>query len=178
MPEDSGVGVDVHARSTVAGVLGRGSGELRTLRVSPLTVGTVAWLGRLPRPVWVAYDAGPTGYGLARLRGGGIACVVAPPSSRAPGDRAKPDRRGVSRRPREGPPRFGAFARGRARRSVRARHRLSKLLLRHDELVCDAGAWTLAHDTRLPALREPGRSRSLSTSAAARSGRPRGAAKC
>jgi transposase len=31
---------------------------------------------------------------------------------------------------------------------MRARHRLSKLLLRHG-LVYDAGAWTLAHDAWL-----------------------------
>src|SRR6266498_267986 len=39
---------------------------------------------------------------------------------------------------------------------MRARHRLSKLLLRHD-LVYDASAWTLAHDAWLRRQRFAGR---------------------
>jgi hypothetical protein len=35
MSEGSWVGLDVHARSVVAGVLDAGSGELRTVRVPP-----------------------------------------------------------------------------------------------------------------------------------------------
>ena len=52
------------------------------------------------RPVRVAYEAGPTGYGLARAcEAAGIACVVAAPSriARAPGDRVKTDRRDAER---------------------------------------------------------------------------------
>src|SRR5207237_5454378 len=66
MSEGSWVGLDVHARSVVAGVIDQGSGEVRSLRVSPGTEGTVAWLETLPAPLWVVYEAGPTGYGLAR----------------------------------------------------------------------------------------------------------------
>ena len=50
----------------------------------------------LPRPVRVAYEAGPTGYGLAReLAKRRVECVVAAPSKipRASGDRVKTDRR-------------------------------------------------------------------------------------
>jgi hypothetical protein len=65
MGEGSWVGLDVHARSTVAGVLDGRSGELRVLRVPPQSGRTVEWLRGLPRPVRVAYEAGPTGYGLA-----------------------------------------------------------------------------------------------------------------
>jgi transposase len=37
----------------------------------------VEFLAGLPGPTRVGYEAGPTGYGLARaLRGAGIACVV------------------------------------------------------------------------------------------------------
>src|SRR5262249_56600025 len=50
--------------------------------------------------VRVAYEAGPTGYGLARACSGfGIACTVAAPSKipRASGDRVKTDRRDAER---------------------------------------------------------------------------------
>jgi transposase len=165
MAEGSWVGLDVHARTIVAGVLDAGSGELRTLRVPPRSTETVAWLGQLPAPVRVAYEAGPTGYGLARACAeAGIVCTVAAPSRipRAPGDRVKTDRRDAERLARllrlgelvavrvpelhEEAARDLVRAREDARGDLmRARHRLSKLLLRH-ELVYEGSAWTLAHD--------------------------------
>jgi transposase len=165
MSEGTWVGLDVHARKVVAGVLDAGSGELRTLWV-PAAVGeTTAWLRQLPAPVRVAYEAGPTGYGLARAcAAAGIRCTVAAPSKipRAPGDRVKTDRRDAERlarllrlgelvavrvpEPHEEAARDLVRAREDARGELmRARHRLSKLLLRHG-LVYDASAWTLAHD--------------------------------
>ena len=81
MSEGSWVGLDVHARSVVAGVIDQGSGEVRSLRLPPGGEATVAWLKTLPAPVRVVYEAGPTGYGLARAcAGAGISCVVAAPS--------------------------------------------------------------------------------------------------
>jgi transposase len=168
MAEGSWVGLDVHARSTVAGVLDGGSGELRLLRVPPGREETVIWLETLPAPVRVAYEAGPTGYGLARVcAAAGIACTVAAPSRipRAPGDRVKTDRRDAERLARllrlgelvpvRVPEPFEEAARDlvRVREDargdlMRARHQLSKLLLRHG-LVYDASAWTLAHDAWL-----------------------------
>lgn len=168
MVEGSWVGLDVHARSLVAGVLVAGSGELRTVRVSPRVAETVAWLRGLPGPVRVAYEAGPTGYGLARACAeAGIACTVAAPSriSRPSGDRVKTDRRDAERLARllrmgdlvavhvPEPCEEAARDLVRAREDVRgdlmrARHRLSKLLLRHG-IVYDAQAWTLAHDAWL-----------------------------
>jgi transposase len=165
MAEGSWVGLDVHARSIVAGVLDAGSGELRTLWVSPRCEEAVAWLRELPAPVRVVYEAGPTGYGLARVCGeAGILCMVAAPSKipRAAGDRVKTDRRDAERlarllrlgelvpvrvpEPHEEAARDLVRAREDARGDLmRARHRLSKLLLRH-ELVYEASAWTLAHD--------------------------------
>jgi len=165
MGEGSWVGLDVHARSVVAGVLDAGSGELRTLRLPPPSEAIVDWLGELPVPVRVAYEAGPTGYGLARAcTAAGIACVVAAPSKipRAPGDRVKTDRRDAERlarllrlgelvsvrvpEPVEEAARDLVRAREDARGDLmRARHRLSKLLLRQG-LVYDASAWTIAHD--------------------------------
>src|SRR6266571_4539581 len=168
MAEGTWVGLDVHARKVVAGVLDAGSGELRTLR-APTAIGeTAAWLGQLPAPVRVAYEAGPTGYGLARAcADAGIACTVAAPSRirRAAADRVKTDRRDAERlarllrmgelvavrvpEPHEEAARDLVRAREDARGDLmRARHRLSKLLLRHG-LVYDATAWTQAHDAWL-----------------------------
>jgi transposase len=172
MAEGTWVGLDVHARKVVAGVLDARSGELWSARVAPATVETVAWLSGLPGPVRVAYEAGPTGYGLARAcAAAGIACTVAAPSKipRAPGDRVKTDRRDAERlarllrlgelvavrvpEPREEAARDLVRAREDARADLmRARHRLSKLLLRHG-LVYDGSAWTLAHDKWLRRLR-------------------------
>lgn len=61
MGEGSWVGLDVHARSVVAGVIDQGSGEVRSLRVPPGNAATVSWLRSLPAPVRVVYEAGPTG---------------------------------------------------------------------------------------------------------------------
>lgn len=168
MAEGSWVGLDVHARTTVAGVLDAASGELGLLRVSPRSEELVAWLQSLPRPVRVAYEAGPTGYGLARACArAGIACTVAAPSKipRLAGGRVKTDRRDAERLARllrlgelvsvRVPETYEEAARDlvRAREDargdlMRARHRLSKLLLRHG-LVYEASAWTLAHDAWL-----------------------------
>jgi len=176
MAEGTWVGLDVHARKVVAGVLDAASGELRTLRVPAATAETAAWLAGLRAPVRVAYEAGPTGYGLARAcAAAGIACTVAAPSKipRAPGDRVKTDRRDAERlarllrlgelvavrvpEPHEEQARDLVRAREDARGELmRARHRLSKLLLRHG-LVYQAQAWTLAHDAWLRRQRFAGK---------------------
>jgi transposase len=142
--------------------------EVRTLRVPVVSEQTVAWLQTLPAPVRVAYEAEPTGCGLARACGAaGIACTVAAPSRipRASGDRVKTDRRDAERlarllrlaelvpvcvpSEREEAARDLVRAREDARGDLmRARHRLSKLLLRH-VLVFDGSAWTGAHDAWL-----------------------------
>jgi transposase len=99
MNEGSCVGLDVHARSVVAGVIDVGSGEVRSQRVPPGSEATVAWLKTLPSPVRTVYEAGPTGYGLARAcADAGISCVVAAPSKIRPAaDRVKTDRRDAER---------------------------------------------------------------------------------
>jgi len=166
MGEGSWVGLDVHARSVVAGVIDQGSGEVRSLRLPPGQA-TVAWLQGLPAPVRVVYEAGPTGYGLARACAeAGINCVVAVPSRlRAAADRVKTDKRDAERLARllrlgeitpvriptveEEAARDLVRAREDARSDLmRARHRLSKLLLRHG-LVYEATAWTRSHDAWL-----------------------------
>lgn len=168
MAEGSWVGLDVHARSVIAGVLEAESGELRSRRAPTVVAETVAWLRQLPAPVRVAYEAGPTGYGLARAcAAAGIECTVAAPAKipRAPGDRVKTDRRDAERLARllrlgelvpvRVPDPYEEAARDlvRAREDargdlMRARHRLSKLLLRHG-IVYDSSAWTGAHDAWL-----------------------------
>jgi transposase len=121
-------------------------------------------LTTLPAPVRVVYEAGPSGYGLARAcAGAGISCVVAAPSRIRPAaDRVKTDRRDAERLARllrlgeitpvrvPGPEEEAARDLVRAREDargdlMRARHRLSKLLLRHGA-VYDATAWTRTHD--------------------------------
>ena len=173
MSEGSWVGLDVHARSVVAGVIDRRSGEVRSLRLPPGSAETVAWLETLPAPVRVVYEAGPTGYGLARACAeAGISCVVAAPSRIRPAaDRVKTDRRDAERLARllrlgeitpvrvPGPQEEAARDLVRAREDargdlMRARHRRSKLLLRHGA-VYDATAWTRAHDAWLRRQRFP-----------------------
>jgi hypothetical protein len=80
--ERTSVGLDVHARSIVAGVIDGHTGELWSERLAPTSEAVVAWMLRQPAPVAVAYQAGPTGFGLARaLAQVGVRCVVvAPPS--------------------------------------------------------------------------------------------------
>ena len=58
------VGLDVHARSVWACAVDDESGEMRTLRISPKTAEIVKWAKALPGEVEVAYEAGPTGFGL------------------------------------------------------------------------------------------------------------------
>ena len=165
------VGLDVHARSVVACAIDGEAGEVRSLRLSPKTEAVVAWVCSLPGPVAVTYEAGPTGFGLARaLQVVGVRCVVVAPSKleRPPGDRVKTDRRDAERLARllrigelpgvRVPSEAEEAARDlvRAREDVRgdlmrARHRLSKLLLRQG-LLYDGSAWTGAHEAWLRTL--------------------------
>ena len=90
------VGLDVHARSVVACGLDGDTGEVFERRLTPDHGEIREWIGSLPGPVAVVYEAGPTGYGLARsLLSAGINCVVAAPSKlqRPSGDRVKTDAR-------------------------------------------------------------------------------------
>ena len=90
------VGLDVHARSVLACGLDGDTGEVFERRLTPDHGEIREWIGSLPGPVAVVYEAGPTGYGLARsLLSTGINCVVAAPSKlqRPSGDRVKTDAR-------------------------------------------------------------------------------------
>ncbi len=75
------VGLDVHATKIVAAVLDAETGELRRFTLGGDVAEAAGLCAGLPRPVRVAYEAGPTGYGLAReLARRGVQCVVAAPS--------------------------------------------------------------------------------------------------
>lgn len=162
--ERTSVGLDVHAHAIVGAAVDTGTGELFSKRLGPDSHGVVAWLRSLPGPVVVAYEAGPTGYTLARaLADAGISCVVAAPSKirRAPGDRVKTDRRDAELLARlllagditavTVPTVNQEAARDlvRAREDARVdlmkvRHRVSKLLLRYDQRY-EGATWTRSH---------------------------------
>jgi transposase len=94
------VGLDVHARQTHAAVLDVASGELRACRMRLVPEEVVSFLASLPAPVLAVYEAGPTGFGLARAaRQRGIDVRVVAPGSipKGPGDRVKTDRRDAIR---------------------------------------------------------------------------------
>lgn len=94
--ERTSVGLDVHARTTTAWALDGETGEVFSERLDAETHNVLTWVATLPPPAAVAYEAGPTGFVMARaLDGIGIRCVVAAPSKmeRPPGDRIKTDKR-------------------------------------------------------------------------------------
>jgi transposase len=160
------VGLDVHLAQSVAAVLDPLTGELRVerLRGAPAVV-VPGFLEGLGRPVRAVYEAGPTGFALARAataRGLDLR-VIAPGSiPKAPGDRVKTDRRDATRLarlfaagelsfvfvPSEEQERFRDLVRciDDARKDLmRARHRLSKFLLRRGERFAGR-AWTAPHE--------------------------------
>jgi transposase len=167
--ERTSVGLDVHARSVVAAAIDGGTGELFQARLTPSHEHIRSWLRDLPGPVAVAYEAGPTGFGLSRaLTAAGIRCVVVAPSKlqRPSGDRVKTDARDAVHLARllrldeftpVSVPTVGqenardlVRAREDARGDLmRARHRLSKLLLRQGIVYSGGKAWTGAHDAWL-----------------------------
>jgi transposase len=120
-------------------------------RLTPAPADIRCWIDKLPGSVAVTYEAGRTGFGLYRsLTAAGIRCEVAAPSKlqKPAGDRVKTDARDAIHlarllrleeiTPVTVPSIEAETARDlvRAREDcrgdlMRARHRLSKLLLRH-----------------------------------------------
>lgn len=168
------VGLDVHAAQTHAAVLDLGSGELRVKKLWGAPGVVVSFLEELGPGVRAVYEAGPTGFGLARAaRERGIALEVVAPGSipKGSGDRVKTDRRDATRLARllaAGELRFAylpTVADEQFRdltRSIedvrgdlmRARHRLGKFLLRRGERYGGQGsAWTIKHMDWLRTLR-------------------------
>jgi transposase len=92
--ERTSVGLDLHARSVAAAAIDGVTGELRQARLTPSHDHIRSWIQDLDGPVAVAYEAGPTGFGLYRaLIAAGVQCVVVAPSKlqRPSGDRVKTD---------------------------------------------------------------------------------------
>ena len=174
--ERTSVGLDVHARSIAAAAIDGVTGELFQTKLSPSYDHVRSWITDLPGPVAVAYEAGPTGFGLYReLRKGGIRCEVVAPSKlqRPSGDRVKTDAKDavhlakLLRLDEYTPVSIPSIDQEAARDLVRARedsrgdlmrarHRLSKLLLRHGIVYYGGKAWTGKHDQwlRLEALKQ------------------------
>ena len=166
-------GLDVHRASVVAATMDRVTGEMRVRRLSGETREVVAFCVGLAGPTRVAYEAGPTGFALSRaLTAASVQCVIAAPGKieRPSSDRVKTDQRDAERLLRllmiDGLLRSGSPA-ARRRRCVtscvrartfrgdlmRARHRMSKLLLRHDvRFDGTAATWTTHHRRWLAAV--------------------------
>lgn len=167
---------DVHVSGVVAATLDQESGQLRAQRLPGRSEEVAAYAKNLPGPVRATYEAGPTGFVLARrLEAAGIDCLVCAPGliPRGPSDRVKTDRRDAERLVR-------LLAAGelhrvaipsvteealrdlvRAREDLRgdlmrARHRLAKLLLRHEVRFEGPQAnWTQAHLAWLDGVQLP-----------------------
>ena len=163
--ERTSVGLDVHARSVVAAAIDGVTGEVFRARLTPDLEEVVGWVGGLPGPSAAVYEAGPTGFGLARaFAAAGVRCEVAAPSKlqRPSGDRVKTDARDAMLLARllrmdeivsvAVPSVAQEAARDlvRAREDVRgdllrARHRVSNLLLRQGIVYGGGNAWTQVH---------------------------------
>jgi transposase len=171
--ERTSVGLDVHARSIAAAAIDTATGEFFKTTLIPQNGVVINWVQGLPGAAAVTYEAGPTGFGLARaLRGAGIRCEVAAPSRlvRPSGDRVKTDARDALLLARllrmdeivsvTVPSVEQEAARDlvRAREDVRGdlmrlRHRVSKLLLRHGHVYYGGAAWTVSHTNWLHGIR-------------------------
>ena len=148
------LGLDVHKLTIAAGVL------------APDT--DVPVVGRFPDPrrLVACYEAGPTGYELARqLQAMGVRCEVIAPSliPTAPGDKVKTDKRDARRLalllragqltavrvPNPTEEAVRDLCRARADMVIdrtRARHRLGKFLLRHGRVWRGGANWTVKHE--------------------------------
>ena len=152
------VGFDVHARSAHAAAIDVMTGELSRVRFGPGVETPVDWLGTLPGPVRACYEAGPTGYGLYRAAvaaGVGMEVIAPGLTPRGRGDRVKTDRKDaellarcliagsltavVVPSPAVEAAREVIRAHDACRRDLmNARHRVSKMLLRHGRVYPEA----------------------------------------
>ena len=167
--ERTSVGLDVHARSVAAAAIDGVTGELFQSKLTPSHEHIRLWLQGLPGSVAVTYEAGPTGFDLYRaLTAEGIRCEVAAPSrlQKPSGERVKTDAKdalhlakllrldaitsvaipSVEQEAARDLVRAREDCRGDL---MRARHRLSKLLLRRGIVYYDGDAWTGKHDAWL-----------------------------
>jgi transposase len=173
MRQRTSIGLDVHARSVIAHAIDHDTGDVFEQRFTRPDGQVVEWLATLPGKVQAVYEAGPTGYGLARAcHDAGIECLVAAPSKLLPppGSRIKTDRRDARHLadlaaaglivPVRVPTIEEEAARDviRAREDathdlMRARHRLSKMLLRHGLVYDGKTTWNKTHTAWLARCR-------------------------
>jgi transposase len=167
------VGLDVHGRETTAVIVDAISGELAVKRIVGRPERVLEWLATLERPFQAVYEAGPTGYGLARRAAEqGLDVVVCSPGHirKHPGDRIKTDRRDAERLarllvagelravrvPTPAEEQLRDLVRSREDLRVdlmRCRHRISKFLLRRELYYpTGGGAWTGRHRDWLSTL--------------------------
>jgi len=161
------VGMDVHKRSIVIAMLRPDGAKPVEMQVPNDTIGTRRLIQVFKREgeVPCCYEAGPCGFGLQRkLEAAGIRCRVIAPSliPGRPGDRIKTDRRDArklgellraglltevhSPTPEEEAVRDITRCVEDAKQDLmRARHRLSKLLLRRGHDFTEGRAWTAPH---------------------------------
>jgi len=172
------VGLDVHQEEIAVAVLPTGSHECVEFRVGGDERGAGKLVRRLKQlcdggAVECAYEAGPCGYALQRrLEAEGVGCIVVAPSlvPVKPGERVKTDRRDarkLAEHLRAGlltavcvPSAAQEAVRDvcRCREGVRedlmrARHRLSKMLLRRGVVYREGKNWTHKHRRWLLGLR-------------------------
>jgi transposase len=167
------VGLDVHANQTHAGVLDHSTGELRRRRLSGDPLNALPLIEELGPQVLAVYEAGPTGFVLARAAAArGLDVRVCAPGliPRKPADRIKTDARDAERLARLLPAGELSFVRVptvdeeqlrdlvRAREDLRgdlnrARQRLSHFLRRRALRFAGPGKnWTQAHRNWLRGL--------------------------
>lgn len=169
------VGLDVHAQRTAVAVVDDSTGEATKKTIYGRPHDVLPFLAGLEGPVRAVYEAGPTGYGLARSgRDRGIDVQVCAPGlipAGGPGSRIKTDARDAMKLARllaagqlpmvtvPTVPQENVRDLIRAREDargdlMRARHRISKLLLRREIYWAGPqGAWTMAHRDWLNTLR-------------------------
>jgi transposase len=157
--------MDVHARSTHGAAIDVVTGELTRVRFGSGTESPIAWLAQLPGPVRACYEAGPTGFGLYRRAiAAGIQVEVVAPGKTPRGwsDRVKTDRkdaellarllmagsltRVVVPSPEVEAARELTRLHDCCRRDLmNARHRVSKMLLRHGLVYPKPTTWSQEH---------------------------------
>ena len=165
------LGLDVHRDTISVGILAPGREVPVVERIAHDEASIRRLVGRLgdPRRLRACYEAGPTGYELARLLDRmGIGCEVIAPSliPTAPGDRIKTDTRDCRRLarlhragelvairiPTPAEEAVRDLCRTRAdmvEDLTRARNRLGKFLLRHGRVWRGGSAWTHKHEAWL-----------------------------
>ena len=161
------------ARESTFAIFDQATGEVTTKRVMGRPHELLPWLRAVERPARMVYEAGPTGYGLARraLAEGIELSVCAPSKTERPSDRIKTDQRDAVRLakllaaselvlvtiPSVEREQLRDLVRCREdirADLVRARHRIGNFLLRREIYWEGTGeAWTLKHRSWLTSIK-------------------------